>query len=58
VRRIRLNVARSLSDSGLILDMIDAGTTHIVLGAVLGGRPVEWLVDQIIEPVLAQTGHS
>jgi alkanesulfonate monooxygenase SsuD/methylene tetrahydromethanopterin reductase-like flavin-dependent oxidoreductase (luciferase family) len=43
---------------GLILDMIDAGITHIVLGAVLGGRPVEWLVDQIIEPVLAQTGHS
>jgi alkanesulfonate monooxygenase SsuD/methylene tetrahydromethanopterin reductase-like flavin-dependent oxidoreductase (luciferase family) len=42
---------------GLILDMIDAGVTHIVLAAVLAGRPVTWLVDEIIEPVLAQTGR-
>jgi hypothetical protein len=25
-----------------------------VLAAVLGGRPVQWLADQIIEPVLAE----
>jgi hypothetical protein len=37
----------------LLLEMIDAGVTHIVLAAVLGGRPVRWLADEIIEPVLA-----
>jgi hypothetical protein len=31
-----------------------AGVTHIVLAAILGGRPVRWLADEIIEPVLAQ----
>src|SRR6478752_3528906 len=39
---------------GLMLEMISAGVTHIVLAAVLGGRPVQWLADQIIEPVLAE----
>jgi alkanesulfonate monooxygenase SsuD/methylene tetrahydromethanopterin reductase-like flavin-dependent oxidoreductase (luciferase family) len=39
---------------GLLLEMIDAGVTHIVLAAVLSGRPVRWLADQIIEPVLAE----
>lgn len=34
--------------------MIDAGVTHIVLAAVLAGRPVRWLADEIIEPVLAK----
>lgn len=38
----------------LLLEMIGAGVTHIVLAAVLGGRPVQWLADQIIEPVLDQ----
>ncbi|MCM3885502.1 LLM class flavin-dependent oxidoreductase [Frankia sp. R82] len=38
----------------LLLEMIDAGVTHIVLGAVLGGRPVSWLVEHIIDPVLAE----
>ena len=37
----------------LLLEMIDAGVTHIVLAAILGGRPVRWLADEIIEPVLA-----
>ena len=41
----------------LILEMIGAGVTHIVLAAVLGGRPVQWLADQIIEPVLAEVRH-
>jgi alkanesulfonate monooxygenase SsuD/methylene tetrahydromethanopterin reductase-like flavin-dependent oxidoreductase (luciferase family) len=39
---------------GLLLEMIDAGVTHIVLAAVLAGRPVQWLADEIIEPVLAE----
>jgi len=37
----------------LLLEMIDAGVTHIVLAAILGDRPVRWLADEIIEPVLA-----
>ena len=41
----------------LLLEMIGAGVTHIVLAAVLGGRPVQWLADQIIEPVIAQVQH-
>jgi alkanesulfonate monooxygenase SsuD/methylene tetrahydromethanopterin reductase-like flavin-dependent oxidoreductase (luciferase family) len=39
---------------GLLLEMIEAGVTHIVLAAILGGRPVQWLADEIIEPVLAE----
>jgi alkanesulfonate monooxygenase SsuD/methylene tetrahydromethanopterin reductase-like flavin-dependent oxidoreductase (luciferase family) len=38
----------------LLLEMIDAGVTHIVLAAVLSGRPVQWLADEIIEPVIAE----
>ena len=38
----------------LLLEMISAGVTHIVLAAVLAGRPVQWLADEIIEPVLAE----
>jgi alkanesulfonate monooxygenase SsuD/methylene tetrahydromethanopterin reductase-like flavin-dependent oxidoreductase (luciferase family) len=38
----------------LVLEMIEAGVAHIVLAAILGDRPVQWLADQIIEPVLAQ----
>ncbi|HTT00004.1 MAG TPA: LLM class flavin-dependent oxidoreductase [Streptosporangiaceae bacterium] len=38
----------------LLLEMIDADVTHIVLAAILGGRPVQWLADEIIEPVLAE----
>jgi alkanesulfonate monooxygenase SsuD/methylene tetrahydromethanopterin reductase-like flavin-dependent oxidoreductase (luciferase family) len=38
----------------LLLEMIDAGVTHIVLAAILGDRPVRWLADEIIEPVLAE----
>jgi alkanesulfonate monooxygenase SsuD/methylene tetrahydromethanopterin reductase-like flavin-dependent oxidoreductase (luciferase family) len=40
----------------LLLDMIEAGVTHIVLAAILGDRPVRWLADEIIEPVLAEAG--
>ena len=41
----------------LLLEMIAAGVTHIVLAAILAGRPVQWLADQIIEPVLAEAHH-
>lgn len=36
-----------------IIEMIEAGMTHIVLAALLGDRPVQWLADEIVEPVLA-----
>ena len=38
----------------LLLEMIDAGVTHLVLAAILSGRPVRWLADEIIEPVIAE----
>jgi len=41
----------------LLLEMIGAGVTHIVLAAILAGRPVRWLADQIIEPVIAEAQH-
>ena len=41
----------------ILLDMIDAGVTHIVLAAVLGDRPVRWLADEIVAPVLAEVQH-
>lgn len=41
----------------VLIDMINAGVSHIVLAAVMGGRPVNWLADQIITPVLAETAH-
>jgi len=42
----------------VLLEMIDAGVTHIVLAAVLAGRPVQWLADEIIEPVRAEAQHG
>jgi alkanesulfonate monooxygenase SsuD/methylene tetrahydromethanopterin reductase-like flavin-dependent oxidoreductase (luciferase family) len=39
-----------------IREMIAAGVTHIVIAAVLGGRSPQWIADEIIEPVLAETG--
>jgi alkanesulfonate monooxygenase SsuD/methylene tetrahydromethanopterin reductase-like flavin-dependent oxidoreductase (luciferase family) len=38
----------------LLLEMIEAGVTHLVLAAILGARPVQWLADEIIEPVIAE----
>jgi alkanesulfonate monooxygenase SsuD/methylene tetrahydromethanopterin reductase-like flavin-dependent oxidoreductase (luciferase family) len=38
----------------IVLQMIDAGVTHIVLAAILSGRSPQWLADEIIEPVIAQ----
>jgi alkanesulfonate monooxygenase SsuD/methylene tetrahydromethanopterin reductase-like flavin-dependent oxidoreductase (luciferase family) len=41
-----------------LLGMIDSGVRHIVLAAVLDGRPLDWLVDEIVEPVRAEAGTS
>jgi hypothetical protein len=37
-------------------EAIEAGITHLVLAPLLGDRPVRWLTDEIIEPVLAGAG--
>jgi alkanesulfonate monooxygenase SsuD/methylene tetrahydromethanopterin reductase-like flavin-dependent oxidoreductase (luciferase family) len=38
----------------LLLEMIEAGVTHLVLAAILGSRSLPWLADEIIEPVIAE----
>lgn len=38
---------------GQLLERIDAGVTHLVIAALLGDRPVQWLADEIVYPVLA-----
>jgi len=38
----------------LLVEMIGSGVTHIVLASTLSGRPVQWIADEIIEPVLAE----
>lgn len=37
-----------------ILEMIDAGISHLVLVPLTWSRPVEWLADEIVAPVLAR----
>jgi hypothetical protein len=41
-----------------LLEMVEAGVGHIVLAAVLGGRPLQWLADEIVHPVLAEIGQA
>lgn len=38
----------------LLGELIDAGATHFVLAPMLGDRPLSWLVDNVVEPVLAR----
>jgi len=40
-----------------LLDRIGAGVTHLVIAALLGGRPVRWVADEIVFPVLAEAGR-
>jgi alkanesulfonate monooxygenase SsuD/methylene tetrahydromethanopterin reductase-like flavin-dependent oxidoreductase (luciferase family) len=42
----------------IVLDMFHAGVRHIVFAAVLDGRPLQWLVDEIVEPVRAEVGAA
>jgi alkanesulfonate monooxygenase SsuD/methylene tetrahydromethanopterin reductase-like flavin-dependent oxidoreductase (luciferase family) len=37
-----------------LVELIDAGVSHIVLAAVSPIPPVQWLADEIVEPVLAR----
>ena len=40
----------------LLLELIDAGATHLVLAPVTPwpDRPAQWLADEIVAPVAAQ----
>ena len=40
-----------------LLDRIEAGVSHLVIAAMLGDRPVQWLADEIVCPVLAAAGQ-
>ncbi len=40
-----------------LLDRIEAGVSHLVIAALLGTRPVQWLADEIVYPVLAEAGQ-
>ncbi len=42
---------------GQLLDRIEAGVTHLVIAALLGSRPVRWVADEIVFPVLAEAGR-
>jgi alkanesulfonate monooxygenase SsuD/methylene tetrahydromethanopterin reductase-like flavin-dependent oxidoreductase (luciferase family) len=42
---------------GQLLDQIGAGVRHLVIAALLGDRPVQWLADEVVYPVLAEAGQ-
>ncbi|HEX4402642.1 MAG TPA: LLM class flavin-dependent oxidoreductase [Galbitalea sp.] len=35
----------------LLLEMVESGVTHVVIAPVLGDRPLQWIVDEVVEPV-------
>jgi alkanesulfonate monooxygenase SsuD/methylene tetrahydromethanopterin reductase-like flavin-dependent oxidoreductase (luciferase family) len=37
----------------LLAELIDAGASHFVLAPVLGDRPLQWLADEVVMPVMA-----
>jgi hypothetical protein len=53
-------IADASTTRDLLLEFIDAGATHLVLAAVGSGldRPVRWLADEIVEPVLQRLAHG
>jgi alkanesulfonate monooxygenase SsuD/methylene tetrahydromethanopterin reductase-like flavin-dependent oxidoreductase (luciferase family) len=44
--------AEPAASRALITELIEAGVSHFVLAPVLGGRPLAWLADALVEPVL------
>jgi hypothetical protein len=44
----------------LLLELIDAGATHLVLAPVppWPDRPAQWLADEVAAPVAAQLAHA
>jgi alkanesulfonate monooxygenase SsuD/methylene tetrahydromethanopterin reductase-like flavin-dependent oxidoreductase (luciferase family) len=63
VRSVQLIVraddpAEPATSRAVLADLIEAGATHFVLAPVLGGRPLQWLVDEVVAPVLAESGGA
>ena len=42
---------------GQLVERIEAGVIHLVIAALLGDRPVQWLADEVVYPVLAEAGQ-
>ncbi len=40
----------------LLLEMIGSGVTHIVLASTVSGRSAQWIADEIVGPVLGESG--
>lgn len=45
--------AEPATSRALLADLIDAGASHFVLAPVLGDRPLQWLADELVAPILA-----
>ncbi|WP_029138052.1 LLM class flavin-dependent oxidoreductase [Nakamurella lactea] len=45
--------AEPAASRALLGELIAAGATHFVIAPVLGGRPLSWLVDNLVGPALA-----
>jgi alkanesulfonate monooxygenase SsuD/methylene tetrahydromethanopterin reductase-like flavin-dependent oxidoreductase (luciferase family) len=56
---VRCDEAGAATDArALLLEMVDAGVRHLVIAPVLGGRPLQWIVDEVVEPVRAALGEE
>jgi alkanesulfonate monooxygenase SsuD/methylene tetrahydromethanopterin reductase-like flavin-dependent oxidoreductase (luciferase family) len=42
----------------LLREMVESGVTHIVIAPVLGDRPLQWIVDEVVEPVRVTIGEE
>jgi hypothetical protein len=51
-------IADAATTRELVLEFIEAGVNHVVLAPVASDtdRPVQWLADEIVEPVRQQVG--
>jgi alkanesulfonate monooxygenase SsuD/methylene tetrahydromethanopterin reductase-like flavin-dependent oxidoreductase (luciferase family) len=51
---VRCDEPKAAKDArALLLGMVESGVTHIVIAPVLGDRPLQWIVDEVVEPVRA-----
>ena len=41
-----------------LVEMVESGVTHVVIAPVLGDRPLQWIVDEVVEPVRAAIGEK
>jgi alkanesulfonate monooxygenase SsuD/methylene tetrahydromethanopterin reductase-like flavin-dependent oxidoreductase (luciferase family) len=48
--------AEPAASRALLSELIEVGVSHFVLAPVLGGRPLEWLADEVVGPIFTTTG--